>query len=97
MRLTRIHPPSVVAADLTSATAWTRREIIFKGRPLGEVADEFNRYLSVPVHIDDAALRNTRVSGIFSAYDEEAFIAFLREFDGVSVRVDESAIHVKRR
>ncbi len=73
-----------------------RQEIIFKGRPLGEVADEFNRYSSVPVRIEDARLKNTRVSGIFSAYDEGAFVAFLREFDGVSVDVGQQEIRVRR-
>jgi transmembrane sensor len=89
--------PAVTTIDVNAATAWVRREIVFNGQPLGEVADEFNRYLSVPVYIEDAALRNTRVSGIFSAYDEEAFIAFLREFDEVDVTVDSRVIRVQSR
>ena len=88
--------PSVAKVDLTAATAWVRREIVFNGQPLAEIAEEFNRYLSVPVHIEDPTLRATRVSGMFSAYDEAAFLAFLREFDGVRVEVGKKEIRVSR-
>lgn len=89
--------PIVADADLDSATAWIRREIVFSGRTLAEVADEFNRYLRVPIHIEDANLRSTRISGVFSAYDEAAFIAFLREFDNVDVEPTADAVYVRSR
>lgn len=89
--------PVISKIDVNTATAWVRRQIVFNGRPLSEVADEFNRYLSVPVYIDDATLRNTRVSGTFSAYDEAAFVAFLREFDEAQVEVGDKEIHVRSR
>ena len=89
--------PVLSQVDVNTTKAWVRREIVFTGKPLAEVADEFNRYLSVPVYIDDAALRATRISGIFSAYDQAAFVTFLREFDGVQVEVGDKAIHVRSR
>ncbi len=43
--------------DLQQTVAWLQRQIAFEQRPLGEVAEEFNRYGSIPIEIDDAALR----------------------------------------
>ncbi|MBL8265984.1 FecR family protein [Steroidobacter sp.] len=88
--------PKIAAIDVNAETAWIRREIVISGRPLSEVATEFNRYLSVPIYIDDETLRDTRISGTFSAYNETAFLAFLREFEGVQVDVGERGIHVTR-
>ena len=41
------------------------------------MADEFNRYGSIPIEIDDAALRTLPSSGVFYAYDINSFVAFL--------------------
>ena len=43
--------------DLRETTAWLERKIVFEQRPLGAVADEFNRYNDKPFTIDDPALR----------------------------------------
>jgi len=89
--------PEIVPVDVDAATAWTRRQIVFSQRPLSDLAAEFNRYLSVPVFVDDPELGGTRVSGNFSAYDEEAFLAFLRDLNGARVEVGDRAVHVMRR
>lgn len=83
-------------ADVRAATAWVRREIVFDGKPLREVTEEFNRYLPVPIEIDDRSLRELKVSGIFNAYDSESFIVFLHQYD-VDVREQDDAIYVRRR
>jgi len=85
------------AVDVREATAWTRREISFRDRPLGEVADEYARYLDVPIRIEDESLRNTPVTGMFDAYEPEPFIAFLRNFEGVQVERTPDAIYVRSR
>ena len=55
------------------------------GRPLGEVAEEFNRYGHVQIEIDDPALRAVRVSGRFDADDLDSLAAFLGSLDGVAI------------
>ena len=65
--------------DVQQTLAWLQRQIAFEQRPLGEVADEFNRYGSIPVEIDDAALRALPISGVFDAYDIDSFVAFLAD------------------
>lgn len=64
------------SVDVRQATAWLRHELVFSERPLGEVAAELSRY-GVPIEIDDRALREYRVNGVFDAYDSESFVAFL--------------------
>jgi len=86
-----------VEIDVRDATAWTRREISFRARPLGDVADEYARYLDKPIRIDDESLRNTRVTGLFQAYEPEPFLKFLRSFPDVVVEEKAQGIYVRRR
>jgi len=81
--------------DLCVATAWVRREVMFEGRPLHSVAQEFNRYIPKPIEIESAALNNLEVSGVFNAYDSDSFIAYLRQYN-VEIVEDASTIHIRR-
>ena len=83
-------------AQLGEAEAWLHRKIVFQGRPLGEVVEEFNRYTQVPVEIDDPTLRMLRVSGSFDAYDTETFLGFLESLDGVALQKTATSIRVIR-
>jgi transmembrane sensor len=80
--------------DVQQATAWLQRKIAFEQRPLGEVADEFNRYIPVPIGIDDEALRALPISGVFDATDVDSFVAFLQTVDGVRVERTDARIRV---
>jgi transmembrane sensor len=80
--------------DVQAAVAWLQRKIVFERRPLGEVADEFNRYGIVRFTIDDAALRALPVSGVFAADDTNSFAAFLETLDGVRVERTPTQIRV---
>jgi len=85
-----------VPADLNQALAWAQRRIVFERRPLGEVAEEFNRYGRVPLVIEDAELRALPISGAFDVYDTDSFAAFLNTLDGVSVERTPTQIRVTR-
>jgi len=87
-------PAIPVAVDARSATAWLRREIVFDHEPLEHVAAEYNRYTPTPIEIATPALRNLRISGVFTSDDPEAFIAFLRSLKGVRVEVTATQIRV---
>ena len=63
----------------------SKGKIALEERPLGEVAEEFERYGSLPIEIDDAALHALPITGVFDAYDIDAFVAFLQTLDGVRV------------
>ena len=89
-------PGQPVAVNLDQALAWQQHKIAFEHRPLGEVAAEFNRYGSIPVDIDDEALRALLVSGIFDAGDTESFVAFLQRLPGVRVERTPGRIRATR-
>jgi transmembrane sensor len=79
--------------ELQRTLAWLQHKIAFERRPLGEVADEFNRYGQIPFEIEDARLRALPVSGIFNASDTDSFADFLARLDGV--RVDRSPTRIR--
>ena len=65
--------------------AWVQRQVAFTERPLGEVAEEFNRYGAVPIIVQSERLRELPISGIFNAYDTDSFVAFIGRLDGVEI------------
>ncbi|MBM0104889.1 FecR domain-containing protein [Steroidobacter sp. S1-65] len=79
---------------LDDATAWTRRQLVFRRRPLGEIAEEFNRYNAAQVHIQSDTLRKQEVSGIFRTDDVSSFVALLASKPGVRVVGDGSGGYV---
>jgi transmembrane sensor len=83
-----------VPVDLGQALAWAEHKIVFKHRPLGEVAGEFNRYGNIPVDIEDAELRALPVSGMFDAGDTDSFVAFLQTLPDVRVEKTPKRIRV---
>lgn len=89
--------PTVSVANVRETVAWVQRQIFFEQRPLYEVTEEFNRYGPVPIEINNDALRNLPITGVFNAYDTESFLAFLKRLDGVSVSTSDSRIEVTRR
>jgi len=97
----RIGPGAPLGAplpvDATAAIAWLQGQIVFDRRPLGEVADEFNRYNSLAVSIADPALRALPISGVFDAHDVNSFASFLDSLDGVRVERSPSGIEVSHR
>jgi transmembrane sensor len=75
--------PSMV--NVQQAMAWMQRQIAFERRPLGEIAAEFNRYTAVPIVVQNDRLRGLLISGVFSAYDTESFVAFVSRLDDVEI------------
>jgi transmembrane sensor len=74
--------------DVSEATAWTRRQIVVKGRPVGEVADEFNRYNLRRIDVRSPALRAEKVTATFQANDPASFVAFMQGIPGVRIADD---------
>lgn len=65
-----------------AALAWREKTLIFNQSPLTEAVAELNRYLELPVNLDDESLRDLRVSGTFSvAAPAETLDALMASFD----------------
>jgi transmembrane sensor len=92
-----VMPAQSERIDVRAAVAWLQHRIAFENRPLGEVADELNRYGIVQLGIDDPALRALAIGGVFNAYDTDTFAAFLESLDGVRIERTASEIRVLRQ
>lgn len=57
--------------------AWTSGRLEFRGEPLADAIDEFNRYNQRQIRLADPALGALRVGGNFKATDPESFAAAL--------------------
>lgn len=80
--------------DVTAAIAWTQRKLVFASSPLTQVADEYNRYHQKRIVIRDRRLASFLVSGVFSATDSRAFVAFLRAQPNLTVHETDTEIEI---
>lgn len=84
---------STQAADVRKTVAWLQRQVVFDHDELGAAVEEFNRYSEVRIRIQAPELSKAEVSGIFSAYDAEAFIRFLEHQPDMQVeRTDKEVV-----
>jgi transmembrane sensor len=74
--------------NLAELTAWTHQQLVFHRRPLGDIAEEFNRYNVGRIEIRSASLREQEVTGTFRPNDVTSFIAVLAGIPGVHVTDD---------
>jgi transmembrane sensor len=65
--------------------AWLQRQVVFDHDPVGSAIEEFNRYAVRRIRVDGSELRAMQISGIFSAYDAEAFLRFLERQPNISI------------
>jgi transmembrane sensor len=70
---------------IESVMAWTERRLVFRDQPLDAVIQEFNRYRTHPLVLDDPTLAALRISGVFDLSDPESLIAYLGTFETVRV------------
>lgn len=72
-------------ARVDALIAWQRGRLVFRDRPLSEVADELNRYLDHPLRVADATVGRLRVSGTLSIEAPEAVLDLLPDIAPVLV------------
>jgi len=80
--------------NVAASVAWIQRQLMFEHRPLGEVAEEFNRYNKDRIDIDSAELKRQEVTGVFDAKDPASFVAFLSSVPGVEIREGTNGTHI---
>ena len=84
-------------ANIGAATSWLKHRFIFDGSHLSDVVDQFNRYNSRQIIIDDAALNDLRISGVYSSTDPDSFLRFLSAQPGIEVTQVNGATHIDRK
>lgn len=63
--------------ELARRTAWLRDVLDFRGETLAQAAEEFNRYNTRKIVIDDPKIATRRVGGVFLDTDPDSFVAAL--------------------
>jgi transmembrane sensor len=81
-------------ADLTAATAWIQRKLIFEGSKLSDVVSEFNRYNRRPLVIEDPRLADFQISGVYSSTDPASLVLFMRD-QGLNVTEGDNEIRIE--
>ncbi len=67
--------------------SWRRGYLIFRNTTLAEAVNEFNRYTTNTIVIEDEAVGAMRIGGNFRSDNVEAFLRLLR--DGFDIQVEE--------
>jgi len=86
----------VAPQELTRLTAWQSGELVFDGMRLSEVIEEFNRYTTRRIEIDDGTLAGLQVGGNFRTTDVEGFLRALRVSFDIEAREADGTIHLSR-
>lgn len=84
-------------ANVAAVTAWTQRSVVFDSSPLTEVAEEFNRYNTRQLVIEDPELASLHVSGVFSSVDPALLLRFLRIQPELAVEETDTEIRIYRK
>ena len=90
-----VQPPQPV--DVSAATAWVHKRLIFQDTPLEQVAEQFNLYSSRHLVLVDPALRPIGISGVYSSADPNSLIGFLRAQPNLRVTETPGEIRVSLR
>jgi transmembrane sensor len=64
----------IVRVDVEAATSWRQGQLVFVRRPLGDVADELNRYSEKKIVVRDDGLSQAPITGGFAVGDVDAFV-----------------------
>jgi transmembrane sensor len=71
--------------SIEAVAAWTQQRLVFRDQPLAAVIREFNRYRTHPLVLDDGALAEMKISGVFDANDPDSLIKYLGIYETVQV------------
>lgn len=83
--------------DTEKVTSWTERRLIFEDTPLSAAAAEFARYSSRTIHIDDQAVGERKINGVFDATDPASLAEFLSGDETLNVRNETNGWTVSAR
>jgi transmembrane sensor len=74
LTISRRHAPAVDRPELNRVMAWERGRVEFEETPLGDAANEMNRYATTHIIVADADVAQLRIGGVFRAGDSDEFV-----------------------
>jgi transmembrane sensor len=81
-------------ANLETATAWTKGELVFDSTPVSEVIEEFNRYSKRRLVVEDARILSFHISGVFASSEPSRVAELLHQRFGVAVHESDDEIRI---
>jgi transmembrane sensor len=88
----------IESVNLERASAWLQQQLIFDSVPLHAAVDEANRYLPLPITIEDPTLADIRISGVVRAGNVASFVGSLESsFPVEAIARDGGRIALVRR
>jgi transmembrane sensor len=84
-------------ADIALATAWVQHRLVFDASRLSDVVDNFNRYNTRQLVIEDRVLDDFHVSGVYSSTDPASLVRFLRSQPGVGIIETDKEVRITRK
>lgn len=87
---------AVAPAEIERATAWRDGRIAFEGDTLREAAAEFARYSDTRIVIDDPAIANEAITGLFQANDPVGFAKATAISFGLRAEISEKQVRIFR-
>lgn len=96
-----IHPAGGAASivrtvDPEEVFAWRTRHVVYRDRPLGEVAADLSRYFTTPIRTRDADVGAIRFSGVLVVDSEESVVRRLQVLLPVQAERSAQAIVLRR-
>lgn len=82
--------------NVVSATAWTDSKVVLDAASLSEVAEDFNRYSTRRLVVEDLGTTPLRLSGVF-ATNPDLLLKYLRERADITIFENDSEIRIVRR
>ncbi|HEV2561258.1 MAG TPA: FecR domain-containing protein [Rhizomicrobium sp.] len=82
--------------DIANGLAWRHGVLVFKHKPLAEVAQEFNRYNTRKIVITDDAIGNLKIYGTFRTEDVDLFARVIQVAYRLNVETGENRIVISR-
>jgi transmembrane sensor len=87
----------ITLPDPQIATSWTERRLVFDDTQLATVSEEFARHTTKRIVIEDDAIAQRRISGVFDATDPQSLVQFLATDPTLEVRASDDGWHIVRR
>jgi transmembrane sensor len=85
-------------ADIEAATAWRQGKVVFHDETLREAVHRLNRYSRQQVVVDDPALAQMKVSGVFDSGDAQMFAEAMQVYLPVVADFSHSStIHLRMK
>ncbi|WP_149194533.1 FecR family protein [Luteimonas suaedae] len=83
--------------EIAQSLSWRTGQLVFRDTPMAEVVAEFNRYNTRKLVIEDAAVDELRVGGIFHATQLDAFVSLVQRGFPVQARAEDDRIVLTAR